>query len=135
MRALALLLLLWTPLAAAQTPPPADGGTPPPAQGVLTKPPAIVRQVEAVYPPEALQQQLSGTVQLQVDISETGAVTEVQVLEPAGHGFDEAAVAAVRQFQFSPAEVDGAPAPVRITYAYQFVWREVPPAEAPASST
>ncbi|MBF5043039.1 TonB family protein [Aggregicoccus sp. 17bor-14] len=137
MRALALLLLLWTSHAAAQTPPPAqaDGGTSPPAQGVLTKPPAIVRQVEAAYPPEALQQQLSGTVQLQVDISETGAVTDVQVLEPAGHGFDEAAVAAVRQFQFSPAEVDGVPAPVRITYAYQFVWREVPPAEAPASSS
>jgi TonB family protein len=134
MRALALLLLLWTHAALAQTPP--DAGTPPPAaQGVLTKPPAIVRQVEAVYPPEALQQQLSGTVQLQVDISETGAVTDVQVLESAGHGFDEAAVAAVRQFEFSPAEVDGAPAPVRITYAYQFVWREVPPAEAPGSES
>jgi TonB family protein len=133
MRALALLLLLWTPLAVAQTPPP-DAGTPAP-QGVLTRPPAIVRQVEAAYPPEALQQQLSGTVQLQVDISETGAVTDVQVLAPAGHGFDEAAVAAVRQFEFSPAEVDGVPAPVRITYAYQFVWREVPAAEAPASAS
>src|SRR5688572_23916122 len=62
-----------------------------------------------------------------IDISETGAVTEVQVTQSAGPGFDEAAVAAVRQFEFEPAEVDNVPAPVRIEYAYQFVWRAPPP--------
>ncbi|MCP3137233.1 TonB-dependent receptor [Pyxidicoccus xibeiensis] len=125
------LLALWLAPAGALAAD-ADAGTSDAGTGVLTRPPALKRQVEAPYPPEALQQQLSGTVVLQVDISDTGTVTDVQVLEPAGHGFDEAAVAAVRQFEFEPAEVDGVPAPVRINYAYQFVWREAPPAEAPS---
>lgn len=110
-----------------------DAGTPSPdagaPTGVLTKAPVLKRQVEAQYPPEALAQQLEGTVVMLIDISEAGAVTDVQVTQPAGHGFDEAAVAAVRQFEFEPAEVDNVPAPVRIEYAYQFVWRAPPPPE------
>ncbi|MBN8229467.1 TonB-dependent receptor [Corallococcus macrosporus] len=108
-----------------------DAGAP---TGVLTKPPALLRQVEAAYPPDAAAQQLEGTVVMFIDISETGAVTNVEITQPAGHGFDEAAVEAVKQFQFEPAEVDHVPAPVRIQYAYQFVFRapEAPP-EAPSA--
>ena len=128
-----VLFLLVASVAVAQGAP--DAGTPAPdagapaPTGVLTKPPVLKRQVEAQYPPEALTQQLEGTVVMLIDISETGAVTEVQVTQPAGQGFDEAAVAAVRQFEFEPAEVDNVPAPVRIEYAYQFVWRAPPPPE------
>ncbi len=67
---------------------------------------------------------------LSIDISATGEVTRAEVVEPAGHGFDEAALAAVRQFRFTPAEVDGKPSPVRITYAYDFVLRPAPTAGA-----
>jgi TonB family protein len=123
-----VLCLLIATGAVAQAP---DAGTPAPdagtPTGVLTKAPVLKRQVEAQYPAEALTQQLEGTVVMLIDISETGAVTDVQVAQPAGHGFDEAAVAAVRQFEFEPAEVDNVPAPVRIEYAYQFVWRAPPP--------
>jgi TonB family protein len=125
-----LCLLVVTGALAQQAPdagtPAPDGGAP---TGVLTKAPVLERQVEAQYPPEALAQQLEGTVIMLIDISETGAVTEVQVTQSAGPGFDEAAVAAVRQFEFEPAEVDNVPAPVRIEYAYQFVWRAPPPPE------
>ena len=123
-----VLCLLVTTGALAQAPVPdagtADGGAP---TGVLTKPPVVIRQVEAVYPPEAAAQQLEGTVVMFIDVSEAGAVTSVEVTQPAGHGFDEAAVEAVKQFQFEPAEVDNVPAPVRIQYAYQFVFRPAPP--------
>ncbi|AFE03674.1 TonB family protein [Corallococcus coralloides DSM 2259] len=107
-----------------------DAGAP---TGVLTKPPALLRQVEAAYPPDAAAQQLEGTVVMFIDISETGAVTNVEITQPAGHGFDEAATEAVKQFQFEPAEVDHVPAPVRIQYAYQFVFRapEPPPEASP----
>jgi TonB family protein len=125
-----VLCLLIATGALAQAP---DAGTPAPdagtPTGVLTKAPVLKRQVEAQYPAAALAQQLEGTVVMLIDISETGAVTDIQVTQPAGHGFDEAAVAAVRQFEFEPAEVDNTPAPVRIEYAYQFVWRAPPPPE------
>src|SRR4029077_16012925 len=39
---------------------------------------------------------------------------------PAGADFDAAAVAAVQQFIFEPAEIDHQPAPVKITYRYDF---------------
>ncbi len=94
---------------------------PPPAQGTLTRPPVLQQFVEAAYPPEARASGLEGRVLLEVDLSATGDVTRAAVLVPAGHGFDEAALAAVRQFHFSPAEVDGKPAAVRIQYAYSFV--------------
>ncbi|QSQ20423.1 TonB-dependent receptor [Pyxidicoccus parkwayensis] len=133
MKTLALVFCLLAAGAWAQAPAPSpdagvDAGAP---TGVLTKPPALLRQVEAPYPPEAAAQQLEGTVVMVIDISETGAVTNVEVTQPAGHGFDEAAVEAVKQFQFEPAEVDNVPAPVRIQYAYQFVFRPAPPPENP----
>lgn len=89
--------------------------------GQLTKPPELLEFVQAPYPPEAEGQRLEGDVGLLVDIDEHGAVTRVEVVEPAGHGFDEAAVEAVKQFRFSPAEIDGAPAAVRLGYRYSFV--------------
>ncbi|HTS82610.1 MAG TPA: TonB family protein [Myxococcaceae bacterium] len=122
-------------VALAQAPSPAPaGGEPSPAAAApsgptLTRPPALDRFVEAPYPPAAEAQKLEGRVVLSIDISATGDVTRAEVVEPAGHGFDEAALAAVRQFHFTPAEVDGKPGPVRITYAYDFVLR-APPAQA-----
>jgi TonB family protein len=124
--ALILVLLLAVPAGAQDAP---DAGTP---TGVLTKPPALLKQVEARFPPEASAQGLAGTVVMEVDLGADGRVMDARVVQPAGHGFDEAALEAVRQFEFSPAEVDGQPAPVRIQYAYEFLYRpqvvEPPPA-------
>ena len=128
--------LVFAPaLALAQAPAPEPGQgdegtaaqTEKPAGATLTRPPAVERFVEAPYPPEAEAGKLEGRVVLSIDISATGEVTRAEVVEPAGHGFDEAALAAIRQFRFTPAEIDGKPGPVRITYAYDFVLR---PAEA-----
>lgn len=94
----------------------------------LTRPPSVERFVDAAYPPEAQAQKLEGRVLLSIDISATGEVTRAEIVEPAGHGFDEAALAAIRQFRFTPAEIDGKPSPVRITYAYDFVLRPEPTA-------
>jgi len=88
---------------------------------VLTKAPELIRFVEAVYPTEAAQAGKTASVEMLVTIDEKGAVSDAQVTTPVGDGFDEAALAAVRQFQFSPAEVDGVPAPIQIQYVYNFV--------------
>ncbi len=115
-RAAALLTGLLASVPAAQA---AD--TPPPPAQKLTRAPALEHFVEAVYPKEARASGREGRVVLEVDLSATGEVTRAVVTGPAGHGFDEAALEAVRQFHFTPAEVDGKPAAVRLSYSYDFV--------------
>ncbi|MBU1430640.1 TonB family protein [Myxococcota bacterium] len=101
-------------------------------QGVLTRPPELLQFVEATYPPQAMAAGTTGSVLMLLTIDEAGKVTEVIVQEPAGNGFDEAAVVAVKQFTFRPAEVDNAPAPVQIAYRYEFTLEtQVETVEAP----
>ena len=111
----------------------ADGGPPvnPPAPigGIL--PPQIRYQVEAVYPPEAQAAGIEGTVKLELTVDSQGVLQDVKLVGSAGHGFDEAALAAVRQFKFWPAVKNHKPIAIRVTYEYHFTLKEV---EKPAPS-
>jgi TonB family protein len=124
------LVLLCAAPAVAQLdqplPEPPAREAPPPAPK-LTKPPAIKKTVEPVYPPEAFAAGLSGDVTLLLDLGVDGLVTNVAVSKGAGNGFDEAAVAAARQMEFTPAEIDGKPAAIRIEYTIHFQPKVVAP--------
>lgn len=95
-----------------------------PAGAQEFEPPKLVEKVEAQYPPEAARAGLTGAVTLELIVDAEGRVAEATVLAPAGHGFDEAALAAVRQFRFAPGRADGKPVPVKVTYRYAFTLRE-----------
>jgi TonB family protein len=110
----------------------------------LTKPPVLLKFVPATYPPDARSQGISGTVELDIEIGKTGDVTKAVVLKAPDPRLGKAAEAAARKFRFSPAEVDGQPAPVRLRYSYKFVlelsfnprlpsWMEEREAVAPGS--
>ncbi len=118
----ALVLLALSAPAAAQTTQedaPVTEGQP------KFTPPVLVKRVPAVYPKEAVDLGLQGTVVLEFDVDEQGKVGNVTIKQPAGHGFDEAAAQAVRQFVFTPAMNDRTPVPSHITYAYKFVLKQV----------
>ena len=70
---------------------------------------------------------MSADVTMMVDIDAEGKVSKAEVTKPVGQGFDEAAREAVLQYLFSPAEIDGKPAAIRIEYTLHFV----PKTEAP----
>jgi TonB family protein len=108
--------------------PPAEAE--PPAKPVVTEP-TIEHFENAVYPPEAEKAGIQGQVILRLTIDATGAVTGAEVMEPAGHGFDEAAQAAALKFRFKPATRNGKPVAARIPFRYKFTLREAKPAEAP----
>ncbi len=106
-----------------------------PKPPVLTRAPRIKKNVDPVYPAEALAAGISADVTLQIDIDADGHVTAAQVKKPAGQGFDEAAAAAATEIEFEPAEIDGKPGPIRIEYTIHFVPKQaLPQAPEPASA-
>lgn len=115
--------VLGSPLALAQ---PSESTAPiAPAESVT--PPTLRTRAEATYPPDALRDRLEGTVGLSVVVDETGAVVDARVVAPAGHGFDEAALAAVRKFTFEPARRNGTPVRSTLQLAYEFHVPAPPP--------
>ena len=101
-------------------------GETPGRQGKLTKLPKLVEFVEAPYPESEKAAGKMASVVLQIAITDKGTVEDVAVITSAGLAFDQAAEAAVAKFKFEPAEVDGKPAPVKITYRYDFTFKEEP---------
>ncbi len=102
------------------------------AQGIVM--PEVVQDVPVVYPKSAITEGYFQHVEviLELVLDESGAVTDVTVDTPRGHGFDEAAMAAARRLRFSPAKKNGKPVPARIKYKYVF---DPPPAESPGASS
>jgi len=95
----------------------------------VTRPPRLQRFVEAMRPEGAPDTDAS--VVMVLTVSETGAVTDAQVTRSDNPLLDAAALAAARQFVFEPAEVEGRPTAVRLSYRYRFVHRVVAPPPAP----
>ncbi len=127
---LVAVLTGWAATSTAQTAPVAAG--PAPAERVV-KPPKLTHFVQADYPETERAAGQNAAVVLTIGIDALGKVAEVTVAQSAGAAFDEAAVAAAKQFEFEPAEVDGVAAAVRIQYRYEFVLQ--PPAPAPVATT
>ncbi|HEX2659326.1 MAG TPA: TonB-dependent receptor, partial [Polyangia bacterium] len=133
---LALRLALAAGLAATAIARAAHGQEPAaaaPAASALT-PPKLKTFVPAEIPDAAKKAHREGVVDVELDltIDATGAVTSAVVATPAGDGFDEAAVAAARQFVFEPARRGEKAIPSRIKYRYVF---DVPPEAPPAPTT
>ncbi len=116
------MLWLSMTLALAQEPP-VEPAEEPLAEELppIVKGPEINIYIQAPYPAEAEEAGLEGVVGLLIEIDETGVVTYVEVLRPAGHGFDEAAVKAVEQMTFIPAEDTNGPTAVALEFDYGFV--------------
>jgi len=127
-RALACCVAALT--ASASAPPAAaqqDGQGAATAAHRLTRPPRLVRFVEAPFPESEKATGRGATVVLELALSASGTVDRAVVVESAGVAFDAAAVKAAGEFLFEPAEVDGKPAAIRLLYRYEFVLRaEVP---------
>lgn len=97
---------------------------------VITRAPELIELVPADYPEAEREAGREATVTIQITIAATGAVEDAVITESAGELFDAAALAAVRRFRFSPAEIDGVPAAVRILYAYRFTLAPLAPTTA-----
>jgi len=82
--------------------------------------PIKVRDVKPVYPPDARAAGIQGVVILDALIGADGSVIDVKVVRSIPM-LDQAAVDAVRQWQFAPTLLNGEPVQVRMTLTVNFV--------------
>lgn len=83
------------------------------------EPPAVVKQVKPDYPDLAREAGVDGTVQLRVLVGKDGLVKDVHV-DRSIRLLDGAAVAAVRQWVFTPALSNGHPVMVWVSVPIRF---------------
>jgi len=79
----------------------------------------LIKRVEPIYPELALRNRVAGRVILTVTVDEEGNVSDIRISQ--GHPLlSEAAVTAVRQWQYSPTLLNGEPVPVITTVTVIF---------------
>jgi TonB family protein len=96
-----------------------DASDPPLRVGGTIKPPTKLKNVNPVYPQEAQDAKVQGVVIIEARIERDGTVGRARVLRSIPM-LDDAAVDAVRQWEFTPTLLNGAPMPVMMTVTVNF---------------
>ena len=114
-------------LPGAPPPPP----PPPPPFGAIrvggkVLPPRKVKDVPPVYPSIAQSARISGTIIVEVLVGADGRVSSAKVIRSIPL-LDQAAVDAVRQWEFSPPLLNGQPTPVLMSVSVEFKLTDPPP--------
>ena len=91
------------------------------------KAPTLISRVAPIYPQIAQSARVSGVVIVEAAIGTAGNVTDVKVLRSIPL-LDNAAIEAVRQWQYEPTLLNGVPTPVIMTVTVTFTLPEPPPA-------
>jgi TonB family protein len=83
-------------------------------------PPRLIHDVVPEFSDEARRKKIQGIVTLTLVVGTDGQATDIQVVSKLGHGLDEKAVEAVKQWRFQPAIKDGNPVAQKITADVSF---------------
>jgi TonB family protein len=128
MRAVAVLVALTLGLVAVPRPVTSQASAEPPRRitGNNIVPPTKVKDVPPVYPPEARQSGVSRVVIIETTIGEDGKVRDARVLRSIPL-LDQAALDAVKQWEYTPTIVEGKPRAVIMTATVNFTTRGVAP--------
>lgn len=87
--------------------------------GGQIKPPTKIKDAKPVYPQVALSARVAGTVGIEATIDEEGKVIDAKVVKSVPL-LDQAALDAVRQWEYTPSLLNGKPVPVRVTVTINF---------------
>ena len=114
-----------TAIAPPPPPAPSTSQTPTPPKRVViganVQAAMLVYGPKPEYPPLAKQARISGTVQLHAIIGPDGFIESLQVIPPAHPLLAPAAVEAVKQWQYKPTLLNGAPVEVETTIDVSFM--------------
>jgi periplasmic protein TonB len=80
----------------------------------------LLRGVAPGYPDAARLEGIEGDVLLELVVGPSGAVESARVIHGMGHGLDESALSAAKQFRFAPASKGGHAVRVRMAWSIEF---------------
>lgn len=86
-------------------------------------PPKFLHRAKLRYPVQARRMNVEGTVVVEADIDTGGAIADLRIIRSSGFGFDQAALAYIRNSTFSPAYAGGKPVAVRMRFVVKFTLR------------
>jgi protein TonB len=92
---------------------------PPPFQ-IVEEMPKVVRSIAPVYPELAIRSGLTGTVYVKIWVDKEGKPREVSVVKSDAEMLNDAAIAAAKQFLFTPAYMNSGPVSVWLTIPFRF---------------
>jgi len=93
--------------------------------GGAIAPPKKTKDAPPIYPPEAKEAGVQGVVIMEATIDEAGNVSDVKVLRSIPL-LDQAAIDAVKQWQYTPTLMNGVAIPVLMTVTVNFTLRADP---------
>jgi protein TonB len=89
-------------------------------EGGCVTPPRKLVDVKPAYPARHAEAGVSGVVVVEGAVQTDGSVGDLQAAPNADPDFADAAIRAVRQWQFSPTRLGGVPMEIRMTVTVQF---------------
>lgn len=88
---------------------------------LVTAMPVLISEVRIPYPEVAKRAGIEGPVVMDLLIDEHGQVKHISLTKGPGFGLNEAAIAAIKNFQFRPAKIKDQSVAVKISYTYRFI--------------
>lgn len=110
----------------------APTGPHPPSIAQRLDPPKQLKRVEPVYPENARQARIQGVVTVEATIGPDGKVKTAKIINSIPL-LDEAALTAVRQWEYAPTIINGVATPVIMTVKVNFALSAPKPAPPPAT--
>ncbi len=86
--------------------------------------PVVVKRVEPVYPQIALRAGLEGSVTVRVWVDKEGKPSQIEIWKSNADIFNESALAAAKQFLFTPAIMNNNPVSVWVALPFRFALAE-----------
>lgn len=89
-------------------------------QAGVARPPQAFRRLRPAYTLAASRAEVEGTVDAEVEISETGEVARITIARWAGFGLDKSVIETIKQMYFRPARQGGANVASQVLLRYNF---------------
>jgi TonB family protein len=83
-------------------------------------PPVLIHSVDSEFSPEARRLRIEGVAVFSLVVTTRGMPERINLVRGLGHGLDEQALLAIKQYRFKPSTKDGVPVPVEITIESNF---------------